>query len=122
MTGIVDAFGRPLIRVAVQHPFSEDRVEVDALVDTGFSRELEEPVSRLRLPKVGVVKAAFADGSQVPLDRFSCRVEWFGEVRTLDAFLCSGPFALIGVGLLEDLILHIDYPARTVQLALSSSR
>jgi hypothetical protein len=50
-----------------------------------------------------------------------CQVNWFGQSQIVEVFGSAGANALVGLRLLEDLVLTIDYPARTVFLAVSPS-
>ena len=94
-----------------------------AWIDTGFSGALalpNEQVTRLALQKVGTAAGGLADGSRVTFHTYACHISWFGAERHLEALASAGHFALIGLGLLEDYILTIDYPSRTVTLVLSA--
>jgi hypothetical protein len=48
-------------------------------------------------------------------------VEWFGGKRPVTALVDNGRFAMIGLHLLEDYVLTIDYPARTVTVQLPAT-
>jgi hypothetical protein len=67
------------------------------------------------------VPGALADGSRVRFEARRCLIDWFGVSRPVLPIIAAGPFALIGIRLLEDLLLTIDYPARTVTLVSSTS-
>ena len=119
MTGLVDDYGRSLISITVRHPGTALAATWDAWVDTGCTGELVIPkphISTLGLTCSGQVKAGLADGSVVFLDTFTCLVDWFGTTRQIEAVGNDGRFPLIGVGLMEDYQLTVNYPARTVLL------
>ena len=63
------------------------------------------------------VMAGLADGTQVVLETYSCVVEWFDRERIVEVVENSGQFPLLGVGLLRDRRLEIDYRSRTLSIA-----
>jgi clan AA aspartic protease len=119
MTGSVDDSGRALCRVTVTHPDGNATETCDAWIDTGFTGSIlltQAQVAALGLPRTAGVLGSLADGSQTLFETYSCQIEWFGRTLSIEALAGSGEFPLLGVGLLEDLTLTIDYPARTVLL------
>jgi predicted aspartyl protease len=124
MTGRVDDYGRALVRLSVRHPQSGARAEWDAWIDTAFTGHvllLPEQAAALNLTSEGVVPGAVASGDRASFDVYPCLVEWFGRDLGIQAYSSPGRFALVGIGLLEDLQITIDYPARTVRLVRSPS-
>jgi clan AA aspartic protease len=124
MTGRVDDYGRPLLPLTFRHPLTGATADLEAWVDTGFGGFLLLPtdqVAALGLPNLGPVTGGVADGSQVTFDTYACLVEWFGVKRSLIALSGRGQHALIGLGLLEDCTLTIDYPGRIVTLVPSAT-
>lgn len=124
MNGFVDEYGRALVPITVYHPTTGAAVTWDGWIDTGFTGALlltEAQVVALGLPRSMAVPGALADGSQVQFETCHCRVDWFGTTRPVLAILGSGRFALIGIGLLEDVIVTIDYPGRRVTLSPATS-
>jgi clan AA aspartic protease len=96
-------------------------VTLEAWIDTGFTGSLSLTpgyIAAFGLSRSSTVPGALADGSRVLFETFSCQVQWFGVEKTIEAIGSSGQFALIGVGLLEDSTLIVDYPARSVTLTL----
>ncbi len=120
MTGIVDHSGRALVEIELGQALAPNAaLVIPAWVDTGFTGELVLPqsmISQIGLVQSGSVSAVLADGSQVTLETFSCVVRWFGEVRSLEVVCNDGDHALLGVGLLLDHILHIDYQTVTLSI------
>jgi clan AA aspartic protease len=115
VTGTVDNSGRALLRIRLRHPTSGKEAESDAWVDTGFTGELVLPqhhVLQLDLPLGPAVPAGLADGSQVELDTYTCLLHWFGEWKRIEIDANQGRFPLLGVGLLLDHELKIDYCGR----------
>ena len=119
MTGNVDAAGRAMLSlkiVADQLPLG---TSIDVWIDTGFTGELVLPTSIIHqfgLTKSGSLDAALADGSQVQLDTFTCRIQWFGSERMLEVIANEGAIPLLGVGLLLGRELRIDYTNLTLTL------
>jgi clan AA aspartic protease len=119
MTDIVDDYGRALVRLAFRNPDNTASAEWDAWVDTGFTGELlltPAQAESLNLPLYPGVPGALADGSRVEFQARKCVVEWMGVSRPVVALIGKGRFALIGIRLLEDQIVSINYPARTVSI------
>ena len=121
MNGHVDSAGRALVRIGVKPSVTATAVEIDAWVDTGFTGELllpQERIAALRLPRSAVVTAELGDGSETVLDAYTCLIEWFGQVRQIEVIAANvGKFPLLGVGLLHDCTLTIDYASRVLTIA-----
>ena len=120
MNGEVDVSGRALIVLSIRPSHGTDAVSLPAWVDTAFTGELVIPqatITRLGLPQSAAVMAGLADGTQVVLDTFSCVIDWFGQERVVEVVENDGNLPLLGVGLLWERKLEIDYPARTLSLA-----
>jgi clan AA aspartic protease len=93
--GAVTTDGRePVLPLAVLGvDGSSARVEVEALVDTGFDGELALPpglVRRLGHPYAGSTAATLADGSAIQLDYHEGRVLWHGEERAVAVLASDG--------------------------------
>ncbi len=119
MTGSVDESGRALVRVQLKNPTSAAAAAFDAWIDTGFTGELVLPqraVASLGLPLGPAVMARLADGSEVQLETYTCLLEWFDEWKRIEVVANQGQYPLLGVGLLLDHDLHIDYRARTIAI------
>ncbi len=122
MTGRVDDYGRALLPITIRHPAAGVQLDLEAWIDTAFTGDLlvsKTHVAALNLPSSGAVPGTVADGSEVLFDTFTCLLDWFGKRRRLRAATSIGPFALIGVNLLEDCTLLVDYPRRAVTLSLN---
>lgn len=114
MNGRVDGNGRALIRVAVRPLQAAAAREIEVWIDTGFNGDLVLPQSQIddvALRQSGTVKATLADGSEVVLNTYTCRIDWFGVQRHLEVVANAGDYPLLGVGLLLDHDLHISYRA-----------
>jgi clan AA aspartic protease len=118
VTGSVDDAGRALVRIRLKHPPTEAAAaELDAWIDTGFTGELvlpQQTVESLGLPLGPAVMARLADGSDTQLDTYTCLLEWFDQWKRIEVVANQGHYPLLGVGLLMDRDLRIDYRAKQV--------
>jgi clan AA aspartic protease len=81
-------------------------------VDTAFTGELVLPrdaIDHLGLARSSSVIADLADGTEAVLDTYSCVIEWFGIERVVEVVESDAKLPLLGVGLLRDHCLRIDY-------------
>lgn len=121
--GRVDDNGRALIRLKFRLPGTSQFVEWEAQIDTGFSGHIWMGDGLAK--NIGVVAASvnavsvLADGSRVEVPTGHCEPEWFGTILRPRVILGGGNIPLIGIGLIEDCRLTIDYPRRTVQLEMT---
>ena len=119
MIGTVDASSRALLEVHVASRRNGDYKPVTAWIDTAFNGHLVFPLVLIReLALDGLVEteAVLADGSSVVLDTFVCYVEWFGSRVPLAVVANEGRFPLLGTGLLEQRVLHVNYVNKTLSL------
>jgi predicted aspartyl protease len=58
--------------------------------------------------------AGLADGTQVVLETYTCVIEWFGQKRIVEVVENEGQFPLLGVELLKERRLEVDYRRKTV--------
>jgi clan AA aspartic protease len=119
MKGTVDTSGHALLPIRLRQPHSSTEIEVDAWVDTGFTGELMLPQERLisfGAPLGPTIHAVLADGSQVELQTYTRLLDWFGEWKRIELIATKGEFPLLGVGLLEDREININYAAKTVSV------
>lgn len=119
MTGEVDAAGRALVTFRVRAGRSRPHADVVAWIDTAFDGELVMPrnmIDRLGLVQSAAVSATLADGTTAVLETFQCVVEWFEGERAVEVIANNGRHPLLGIGMLKQRRLHIDYPARTLSL------
>jgi clan AA aspartic protease len=120
MNGFVDSAGRALIEIAIKRARDAIACPVTAWIDTGFTGDLVLPqplVDELSLPLTGTVAAVLADGSQTTMEAYECFIEWFDKLQRLQVVANDGSHALIGVGLLLDYELRIDYRSKEIALA-----
>ena len=119
MIGEVDGFGRALVTIFVRPSDVAATHNIQVWIDTGFNGDLvlpQQQIDDLELPESGTVKAVLADGSEVTLQRYVCRIDWFGEQRELEVVANEGDYPLLGVGLLLGHDLHISYRSGEVTI------
>lgn len=119
MTGKVDKDGRALLPLRVRARAGSSPTELNAWIDTAFTGELVMPrgiIKRLALSKSAEVPAILADGTQVFLESYSCILEWFGNARAVEVVENDGQFPLLGIGLLRQRRIEIDYSLATVTI------
>lgn len=107
--GVVNASREAVLRVRVIGPTGTD-VEVDAVVDTGFTGSLVLPaatVAALGLARRSGGSAVLADGTVRHFDTYGAEVEWDGLVRGVVAS-AVGTEALVGMGLLAGHELRVE--------------
>lgn len=119
MIGFVDESGRALLEVMVGPKRQGAFQPVTAWIDTAFDGHLVFPlrlIEGLRLESLVETEAILADGRKVLLNTFVCFVDWFGKRTALQVIANEGRFPLLGTGLLENRVLHIDYANKTLRL------
>jgi clan AA aspartic protease len=101
ITGVVNVNGEAIVRIVVGD-FINQRVVVDAIIDTGYTGFLTLPpstIAELNLPWRGSEEGILGDGNTQMFDVYSAKVIWDGEYRTIKINE-SNTISLIGVGLL----------------------
>ena len=119
MNGEVDSSGRALLALDVRSSDNAEPVKVTAWVDTAFTGELVIPLDTIRslgLQQSAAVKAGLADGTEVVLETYSCLIDWFGDSHQVEVIANDGQCPLLGVGLLHDRRLTVDYRTRKLSL------
>ena len=119
MIGKVDERGRALLDVRISNNLNGQYSTVTTWIDTAFDGHLVlslELIKELELESLVETEAILADGSRVTLDTFVCIVDWFGEQLPFQVIANDGRFPLLGTGLLEQRVLHVDYRKKTVTL------
>lgn len=111
LQGNVRRFGGALYPVSVVHLFGGNGVpaRLETVVDTGFSGLMTLPattVEQMSLQKVGEARAFLADGIEREYGLYKVDVDWFGELRPIEA-LCMGRFPLLGMAMMEGLDLRV---------------
>ncbi|MCI0332323.1 MAG: hypothetical protein L0228_03735 [Planctomycetes bacterium] len=73
-------------------------------------------IEELALTLTGTVSAILADGSKTAMRTYRCFVHWFGEQRRLEVVANEGEHPLLGVGMLLDHELRIDFRSGEIKL------
>ena len=119
MIGKVDDRNRALIDIEVRRTRNAQGVIVTAWIDTAFDGHLVFPMSlieELQLETLADTEAILADGRKVTLETFICHLDWFGIVIPLQVIANDGKLPLLGTGLLEKHVLHVDYVNKKLTL------
>jgi clan AA aspartic protease len=101
ITGQITADREAVLRLVVQGP-SGSELEVDAVIDTGFTEFLTLPpaiLAGLGLTFRHSTPMVLADGSTALFEVYRARVEWDGSERTVLTHEADGG-ALVGMSLL----------------------
>ncbi len=107
--GVVNASHEAVVTLPLRGPAGQAR-NVDAVVDTGFTRFLTLPtamVAELGLGFRGVNRVILADGSETALEVYAVTVLWDGQPREVVAYV-SDTTPLIGMSLLHRHNLNIE--------------
>ena len=119
MIGNVDEHGRALLDVSVASRAEGLFSSITAWLDTAFDGHFVfslSLISELELESLVETEAILADGSTVQLDTYLCYIDWFGERMPVQVIANEGRYPLLGTGLLENRVLHIDYVKRELRL------
>lgn len=119
MNGVVDEKGRALLEVPISRRLADAGTNVTMWIDTAFDGHLVFPVDlieQLGLESLVETEAILADGSKVTLETFLCYVDWFGVKMAIQVIANDGRFPLLGTGLLEKRVLHVDYDQKELSL------
>jgi len=118
MKGYVDEYLQPKLKVKAKG--LRKTIEIEAVIDTGFDAELCLPLSiavQLGLELTGGQYFELADGTVRHELLFAGEVILEAEAIPVEISVTEAVDALIGVGLLRNKILKIDFPARVVSIA-----
>jgi len=119
LKGYVDESLRALLEVKIRAEPSGNGVSVTTWVDSAFNGHLvfsKILIEQLSLRQEAATHAVLADGNTTLLESYLCYVEWFGKLVPAQVIANDGQFPLLGTGLLEDRVLHIDYAAKQLSL------
>jgi len=107
--GVVNARCAAIVQLTIRGADGIE-VDVDAVVDTGFTASLTLPASvasSMNLVQQSVAGAILADGSVRQLDIFEAEINWEDEWRPI-LVTVVGNEVLLGMRLLEDHELRIE--------------
>ena len=107
--GMVNESTEAIIRLRLSPPEDQPTMEVDAVVDTGFSGELtlsERLIQSLNLSWLCRENGRLADGSVVAFDVYVAKIAWGENERTVE--VAAAEEALVGMGLVKGHRLTLD--------------
>src|SRR5262245_11661766 len=98
---------------------SKKREKITALIDTGFTGWLCLPTKtaqRLGLERSGEEESELGDGQWVKQLEFSGKVHFLGKTQDVTIVLTNSETAQVGILLMADCRLTVDFPTNQVQL------
>ncbi len=106
--GLVTQDREAIVQLRLRGPQGQE-IDVDAVLDTGFTEYLTLPraeTTALGLRRLFTDKLTLADGSVVSIDLYDCIVDWDGQSRTVVVHCLDGK-PLLGMSLLQDHLLSM---------------
>jgi clan AA aspartic protease len=119
VNGTVDEQARSLHEASVSSTMDGETRSVSTWIDTAFDGHLVFSASLIEdigLEPLVETEAILADGSKVALETFICVVEWFGQQIPVQVIANEGKLPLLGTGLLDGHVLHVDYVSKSLTL------
>jgi clan AA aspartic protease len=119
LIGKVDDRNWALVEIEVRKTPSSPAASLTAWIDTAFDGHLVFPrslIERLELESLVGTEAILADGRKITLETFICDLTWFGTVIPLQVIASEATLPLLGTGLLDKHVLHIDYLNKRLDL------
>ena len=107
--GFVNAAREAVISLLLQGQAGRT-MEVEAVVDTGFTRFITLPpeiISALGALPAGANRVMLGDGSEASLDVYGVTVLWEGVPRRVDAY-AADTMPLVGMRLLDGHSLYVE--------------
>jgi len=117
--GSVDDKSRALLGIPIASELNGPSTSVTMWIDTAFDGHLvfsQKLINELDLNTLAETDAILADGSKVQLETYLCYIDWFGQKIPVQVIANDGEYPLLGTGLLDRRILHIDYAAQNLSL------
>lgn len=117
LSGFIDERNQLWVRVTVAGQTGQK--EILALVDTGFTGELQLPLTiavplGLRLSGAGTFE--LADGSRSQEMLFAASIQWGTTLRTATVIVSNTDIALMGGGLLHGYVLIVDFEKKLLTI------
>jgi len=116
LNGYVDEIGQARISVTIRG--FRSAIRLDAAIDTAFSGDICLPIhlaTQLGLELITTQHFELADGT-IEEELVFLGFVTFSEEKPAAIVLTDSPDALLGVGLLSEAKLHIDFIAKTVEI------
>jgi clan AA aspartic protease len=117
--GHVDDKSRALLEIPIASGPKGPSTYVTTWIDTAFDGHLvfsRSLIDELGLDTLVETEAILADGSKVQLATYLCYIDWFEQRIPVQVIANEGKYPLLGTGLLERRVLHIDYGAKELRL------
>ena len=117
LTGYVNGLGQPRVRVTIIG--DREKIEVDAIIDTGFDGDICIPVQlavRLGLELRSVTWVELANGEKKRELVFTGSTIFGNAKRDVDIILTESKEVLIGTNMLSGHILEINFTDKSVKI------
>lgn len=117
MNGYFDEYGHPRIEISVIG--IRATCSIEAVIDTGFDGDLCLPIQiaiQLGMELRDILYIELADGTIKDELVFAGAINWEGETKEVRVILTSSEDALIGIGLLAEKRLEIDFGKRSINI------
>jgi len=118
MGAYFDEFGHPRVETSVKG--SRASALVQAVVDTGFDGEICLPTSlaiQLGLELRDVLSVELADGTIQEKLVFAGTVIWEKQERDVMILLTESEDTLLGIGLLRESVLEMNFPRQEIKIS-----
>ena len=118
MIGRGDESGRALLDLQLLRGEAQT-ASLTVWIDTAFDGELvvsRQVIQELVRQQSSAVEATLADGTKVIPETFECSIDWFGTPRSVEVVANDGQLPLLGIGLLRDRRLVVDYRLSMLEL------
>jgi len=117
LNGYIDDRNQLWIEITVAGPHNKQTVQ--ALIDTGFTGELQLPLTvavPLGLQLAGVGTAELADGTRYDEMLFDASISWGTKSRPVTVSVSNTETALLGGGLLHGYTLVADFEKKSLTI------
>jgi len=117
--GSVDDKNRALLEVSIASELKGLSTAVTTWIDTAFDGHLVFSLSlinELGLETLAATDAILADGSKTLLETYLCYIDWFDQRIPVQVIANDGKYPLLGTGLLEQRVLHVDFASQELRL------
>lgn len=118
MIGYFDEYNHP--RIDLSLVVNNRKINVSALIDTGFDGYLSLPKSlaeKLELKFVDTINMELADGAIKRFDLYEVKIIFDNEEKSIHTFLTDSDDVLVGAALLADKKLELDFKNKIIQIS-----
>lgn len=107
--------GHAAIRFVIDTGFTDMLLSVPVYVALGVGRDISEDRLRIKVRRIQPTTGV-EETTRVPLGDCKVDIDWFGTRQEIQATICKTAYGLLGVGLLHDCKLEVDWPHKAVRI------